>query len=223
MKIKDGLLALAVAAALSTSGAFAQNNVHQPGPDTPEEPHDQSGKAASPLDSSDSVATGSESDMQQSADASSSSMSQDSSTQQEQSASAGASISDDQRARAGEPLSSSMSSDSDSMSTMSQAQSDVPPPVDSETVRNIQQALNDQGHQIQVDGIWGEKTHQALMDFQREQNMDASGQLDGETFAALNLTEETQTASASSQDEPPQQTASAEATSDSDSQSGSGQ
>lgn len=131
----------------------------------------------------------------------------------EQSASAGASISDDQRARAGEPLSSSssMSSRSERMEMMQQAQSEVPPPVDAETVRNIQQALSDQGHQVKVDGIWGPKTHEALMEFQREQNLTASGQLDGETFAALHLTgSSTQTAGASSQQEQqPQQTASA--------------
>lgn len=209
MKIKHGFLALAVAAALGTSGAFAQG-AHQPGPDTPDEPHDQGGKVVNPLESTDSTAT-SGSSMEQSADASTQPSSADSSSQMEQSAS----ISDDQRSRAGEPLSSasassSMSSDSESMGMMSQAQSDVPPPVDSETVRNIQQALSDQGHQVQVDGIWGPKTHQALMEFQREQNLDASGQLDGETFAALDLTEGSQTASASSQQEqPPQQTASA--------------
>jgi peptidoglycan hydrolase-like protein with peptidoglycan-binding domain len=87
------------------------------------------------------------------------------------------------------------------MSTMRhhQAQSNVPPPVDSETVRHVQQALSDQGHKVNVDGIWGDRTHEALKEYQSDKHLNASGQLDGETFAALGLTEGAQqTASASS-------------------------
>lgn len=54
-------------------------------------------------------------------------------------------------------------------------------------VRNIQQALNDQGSNIGVDGIWGPNTRRALRDFQRSNGLDVTGQLDRETVAALNL------------------------------------
>jgi hypothetical protein len=77
-------------------------------------------------------------------------------------------------------------------------QGDVPPPVDGETIRNVQQALKDQGQNIKVDGIWGRSTHQALRDFQRSQNIDGNGQLNAETFAALNLMDRQRSAGAES-------------------------
>jgi len=53
-------------------------------------------------------------------------------------------------------------------------------------VRNIQQALNDNGSNIDVDGVWGPNTRRALRDFQQSKGLDATGQLDRDTVAALN-------------------------------------
>ncbi|MEZ5651633.1 MAG: peptidoglycan-binding domain-containing protein [Burkholderiaceae bacterium] len=55
-------------------------------------------------------------------------------------------------------------------------------------VRKVQQALKDQGDaSIRVDGIWGDNTKQALMNFQRKQNLDPTGELDAQTVAALEV------------------------------------
>lgn len=175
MKIKDGLLALVVAAALGSTGVYAQGPTSHgvtPGDTSLPDPT-QTDQHPSTLDSSAS---------QQSSAIKA--PSESSSSQMQSSA-----VSADERARAG---------DSSSMSHM-QAQSNVPPPVDSDTVRNIQQALSDQGHKVNTDGIWGDRTHEALKEFQSDKHLNATGQLDGETFAALGLTDASQqTASASS-------------------------
>ena len=66
----------------------------------------------------------------------------------------------------------------------------VPPPVTPEFVRELQQTLRAQGQQPgPVDGIWGPRTHQALQQYQQEQAVGSSGQLDTETIAALDLQE----------------------------------
>ena len=54
-------------------------------------------------------------------------------------------------------------------------------------VRTVQQALNDNGSTIDVDGVWGPNTRRALRDFQQSKGLDATGQLNRETVAALNL------------------------------------
>lgn len=200
MRMKQGLLALSVAAALGTTGAFAQ--------DTEQAQRDLQESPAAPTDETTTLGptpggtslpdpTAESTDTASAADSMSGSSSE--MEQMEQSASADASISDDQHARAGAPLSSPSASAAESSDYTTQAQSDVPPPVDSETVRRIQQALSDRGYEVQVDGIWGPETRQALMEFQSEQNMQASGQLDSETFAALEQEAGTQTASAAGQ------------------------
>lgn len=57
-----------------------------------------------------------------------------------------------------------------------------------DAVRQIQQALKDQGADIQVDGVWGPSTEQALMDFQKDQGQgNATGQPDQETLQALDV------------------------------------
>lgn len=196
MKIKDGLLTLAIAAALGSAGAYAQGPTTRgvtPGDTSIPDPTEEGRRAGtnvspsiSPSDSSSASASTTES----------------SESQMEHRTDSSAATSADERARRGESSSIDSFSSSDSSSSMShrQAQTDVPPPVDSETVRHIQQALSDQGHKVSVDGIWGDKTHDALRAFQNEQHLDATGQLDGETFAALGLVEGSQqTASASRQ------------------------
>ncbi|HEY0834777.1 MAG TPA: peptidoglycan-binding domain-containing protein, partial [Azospirillum sp.] len=54
-------------------------------------------------------------------------------------------------------------------------------------VRNIQQALNNNGSDIAVDGVWGPNTRRALRDFQQANGLEATGQLDGRTVSALNI------------------------------------
>ncbi|HYG87833.1 MAG TPA: peptidoglycan-binding domain-containing protein [Azospirillum sp.] len=61
------------------------------------------------------------------------------------------------------------------------------PSMSPERVRNVQQALNDNGSQIAVDGRWGPETQKALEDFQRSRDLKPTGRLDAETRAALNL------------------------------------
>lgn len=167
MKLKEGFLALAVAAALSAP-AFAQQDPAQ--------------------SSTDSTMSGSSDPSQQAAES-------PTSTSDSGAASSSAEPSSMQQADASTSMSSGQPSESSLSSSSATAQSDVPPPIDQNTIRSVQQALNDQGQQLQVDGIWGEKTHQALMQFQRDKELPASGQLDAETFAALDLEDQQQTAS----------------------------
>lgn len=55
-------------------------------------------------------------------------------------------------------------------------------------VRNLQQELSDRGYQVgPVDGVWGSQTQQALANFQRDRNLQATGQIDRQTLAALGL------------------------------------
>jgi hypothetical protein len=58
-----------------------------------------------------------------------------------------------------------------------------------EQVRELQQALNDRndGRDITVDGVWGAGTRSALMKFQRDNGLRATGRADQQTMAALNL------------------------------------
>ena len=67
--------------------------------------------------------------------------------------------------------------------------------LSSEQVREIQQALNDRtdGRDIAVDGMWGANTRRALMQFQRENGLRATGRADQQTMAALNLSGSTGT------------------------------
>lgn len=59
--------------------------------------------------------------------------------------------------------------------------------LDEQEVRELQQALKDAGHDIEVDGQWGDGTAQALHDFQEQEGLTASGELDDETLTALGL------------------------------------
>lgn len=200
MKIKDGLLTLAIAAALGSAGAYAQGPTTRgvtPGDTSIPDPTEEGRRAGTNVSPSISP-----NDSASDSSSASASTTESSESQMEHRADSSAATSADERARRGESSSIDSFSSSDSSSSMShrQAQTDVPPPIDSETVRHIQQALSDQGHKVSVDGIWGDKTHDALRAFQNEQHLDATGQLDGETFAALGLVEGSQqTASASSQ------------------------
>lgn len=58
--------------------------------------------------------------------------------------------------------------------------------ADETSIRQAQQALKDKGYSVgQVDGKMGDNTRQALMKFQQDQGMQATGQLDQQTIAAL--------------------------------------
>jgi peptidoglycan hydrolase-like protein with peptidoglycan-binding domain len=59
---------------------------------------------------------------------------------------------------------------------------------DSQTVRQVQQQLKDQGHDIAVDGQMGPQTQAALKEFQKKQGLEASGELDAGTMSALGVT-----------------------------------
>lgn len=56
------------------------------------------------------------------------------------------------------------------------------------TVRQIQEKLNERGYDVgPVDGNWGQKTQRAVMNFQEAQGLEATGQLNRSTLAALGV------------------------------------
>jgi peptidoglycan hydrolase-like protein with peptidoglycan-binding domain len=60
--------------------------------------------------------------------------------------------------------------------------------MSAEMVRQVQQQLNDKGHDAgPVDGIFGKRTRKALKDFQKAEGMQPTGKLDAETMAALGV------------------------------------
>lgn len=55
-------------------------------------------------------------------------------------------------------------------------------------VRDVQQTLADRGYDPgRVDGRWGNRTQQALRNFQRDQSLQANGRPDAQTLAALGV------------------------------------
>lgn len=63
-----------------------------------------------------------------------------------------------------------------------------------QTIRQVQQALIDHGHDVgRVDGVWGTRTQQALRSFQSDQGITSSSNnmLDTQTMAALGVTPST--------------------------------
>ncbi len=55
-------------------------------------------------------------------------------------------------------------------------------------IRRVQEALNDRGFNSgEADGIWGDETRQALVNFQKAQNFRPDGQLDQMNLDALGL------------------------------------
>jgi hypothetical protein len=56
-----------------------------------------------------------------------------------------------------------------------------------DTVSSVQTALQQDGeYHGKVDGVWGPMTRRAVMAYQRKNNMQPTGQLDGQTLQALN-------------------------------------
>jgi peptidoglycan hydrolase-like protein with peptidoglycan-binding domain len=55
-------------------------------------------------------------------------------------------------------------------------------------IRNVQQTLQQDGsYHGSVDGVWGPSTQAAVRTYQQRHNMNATGQLDQDTLAAMNL------------------------------------
>lgn len=78
--------------------------------------------------------------------------------------------------------------------------------LDENLVRDIQQQLAAQGHQVQVDGVYGPETRQALQQFQQQQGLQPHGQVGLDTLAALGIMEDIQQAEVpGQQQQPPQQ------------------
>lgn len=76
---------------------------------------------------------------------------------------------------------SEMSGHAGSQATMSVDQ------LSQDQIRVLQQALNDQGKSIEVDGKWGPRTQAALREFNRAQNIEGGRELSSQTLAALGL------------------------------------
>jgi N-acetyl-anhydromuramyl-L-alanine amidase AmpD len=63
-----------------------------------------------------------------------------------------------------------------------------PADLDPAAIRLIQQALRERGFKVgAVDGTWGERTVEALRNFQRNQGIEPSGEPDVYTLAALEI------------------------------------
>lgn len=59
--------------------------------------------------------------------------------------------------------------------------------MDAQTIQSVQASLRNEGHSVSVDGVWGPRTAAALRDFQRDNSLSATGTLNAETLAALNV------------------------------------
>ncbi|HEX6267248.1 MAG TPA: peptidoglycan-binding protein [Burkholderiales bacterium] len=72
-----------------------------------------------------------------------------------------------------------------------QTQEQVPNAASRRLVRNVQQQLQAKGiGPGPVDGIWGPQTQSALEQFQQQQGLQASGQLNGATLSALGVVQQ---------------------------------
>jgi peptidoglycan hydrolase-like protein with peptidoglycan-binding domain len=70
-------------------------------------------------------------------------------------------------------------------------------------IRQVQQTLQQNGtYHGNVDGVWGPATQSAVRDYQQQHNLNATGQLNQETLASMNLGGSTQQGNA----QPPDQT-----------------
>lgn len=67
--------------------------------------------------------------------------------------------------------------------------------MNQDTIRQLQEQLQNQGYEVgQVDGVLGPRTQDALMSFQRDQNLQATGRPDQQTMAALGIESDSQQA-----------------------------
>ena len=56
-----------------------------------------------------------------------------------------------------------------------------------EEIRRIQIILRERGYTVEVDGVMGPQTRQAIIAFQRKEGIEATGQIDQRTSAALGM------------------------------------
>jgi peptidoglycan hydrolase-like protein with peptidoglycan-binding domain len=68
-------------------------------------------------------------------------------------------------------------------------QQSAAPGVEQSTIRQAQEKLSGKGHDVSADGVLGPKTQTAVKEFQQKEGIQASGQLDQETLAALGVSE----------------------------------
>jgi len=61
---------------------------------------------------------------------------------------------------------------------------------DRQTVMEIQRELSNEGYQVQVDGIWGPMTQNALRSYQQQEDLEATGWPDNQTLSQLGIDEE---------------------------------
>ena len=61
--------------------------------------------------------------------------------------------------------------------------------VEQGTIKQAQEKLSSKGHDVSADGVLGPKTQAAVKEFQQKEGIQASGQLDQETLAALGVNE----------------------------------
>lgn len=62
-----------------------------------------------------------------------------------------------------------------------------PEDLSKEEIRSVQQALNQRGYDLAVDGIFGPETRRAVTQFQANNNIEQTGNLTQETLTALNV------------------------------------
>ena len=59
----------------------------------------------------------------------------------------------------------------------------------SETVKQAQEKLSAEGHNVQADGIMGPKTQAAVKEYQESKGLKPSGQLDQQTMSSLGVSQ----------------------------------
>jgi peptidoglycan hydrolase-like protein with peptidoglycan-binding domain len=80
----------------------------------------------------------------------------------------------------------------------------APSQFKSSTIMQVQKNLNQQGFNVgRADGKWGRKTEEALRDFQKKNNLPATGQLDKQTLADLGINMSTGRSSSSQNNKGP--------------------
>jgi len=88
------------------------------------------------------------------------------------------------------PASSSASKKSKGKKRTTARRPATPKQPDEQRIREIQQALNEKGYNVEVNGVWGPQSVEALKKFQEAQNINnltGRGKLDSLTLIALGL------------------------------------
>ena len=61
-------------------------------------------------------------------------------------------------------------------------------PISQDTIQQVQQKLQQDGmYRARVDGVWGPATEAAVRSYQQQHSLNATGQLDADTMASLNM------------------------------------